>query len=105
MALSSSKNAFSSIKLISLNVGGLNIPEKRSQLLQSMHKNNADIIFLQETHFKTNSIPKLFNVRYPISLHATNQTSKTKGVSIIIAKHCPFLISDTCLDRDGRTFL
>lgn len=67
-----------------------------------MHKNKSDIIFLHETHFKTESTPKLSNARYPTSLHATNQASKSKGVSIIFAKHCPFQISDTCTDQEGR---
>lgn len=52
MASSSSTDILPSIKLVSLNARGLNIPEKRSQLLQSMHKNKADIIYLQETHLK-----------------------------------------------------
>lgn len=66
-----------------------------------MHKNKGDIIFLQETHFKTDSVPKLSNGLYPTSLHATNPTSKSKGVSILFAKHCPFQISDTCIDLKG----
>lgn len=101
MASSCPKTLLPTIKLISLNIWGLNIPEKRTQLLSSMHKNKADI-FLQETHFKTNFIPKPTNSRYPTSFHATNPSSKSKGVSILFANNCPFQISDTCRDPEGR---
>lgn len=92
----------SNTKIISLNARGLNLPEKRSQVLLSLHRNKADIVFLQETHFKTNSIPKLSNQRFPIALHATNHEAKTKGVSILIAKQCQFQITDTYVDGEAR---
>lgn len=91
-----------SIKIISLNARGLNIPEKRSQLLLSMHKNKADIVFLQETHFRTSSIPKLSNYRFPTSIHASNNSTKSKGVSLLFAKNCPFHVTDTCIDSEAR---
>lgn len=90
------------IEILSLNIRGLNIPERRSQLLLSLQKNKADIIFLQETHFKTSSIPKLSNYRYPTFFHATNKSAKSKGVSILLAKNCPFHIKDTCIDTEAR---
>lgn len=39
-----------SIKLLSLKVRGLNMPEKHSQTLREAHRARAHIIFLQETH-------------------------------------------------------
>lgn len=92
----------SNTEIISLNSRGLNLPEKRSQVLLSLHRNKADIVFLQETHFKTNSVPKLSNQRFPIALHATNHAAKTKGVSILIAKQCQFQITDTYIDGEAR---
>lgn len=89
-------------KLVSLNARGLNVPEKRTQVLLSMHKLKADIIYVQETHFKTDSIPKFSDLRYPTAFHATNKQSKTKGVSILISKQCPLIIKDTLADEDGR---
>lgn len=67
-----------------------------------MQKNKADVIFIQETHFRNDSIPKLTNRYYPMTYHATDQTSKSKGVSILIAQHCPFQLLDTRSDKEGR---
>lgn len=39
------------INVYSLNVKGLNVPEKRSKLFLLLRKAKADIVFLQETHF------------------------------------------------------
>lgn len=90
------------LKIVSLNVQGLNTPEKRSKLLLTMHRLKANVIFLQETHFRSNNTPKLSNAQYPTVLHATNPLHKTKGVSILIAKNCPFQIKDSLIDTDGR---
>lgn len=90
------------IKIISLNARGLNIPERLSQLLHVMHRNKADIIFIQETHFRTDAIPKLQNHYYPTAFHATTPTSKSKGVSILLAKNCPFQLAGTLADEEGR---
>lgn len=90
------------IKIISLNARGLNIPERRSQLLLTMQRSKADIIFLQETHFRTDAIPKLQNQYYPTTFHATSQTSKSKGVSILLSKHWPLQLTDTLTDVEGR---
>lgn len=86
------------LKIISLNARGLNIPEKRSQLLLTMQRNKADIVFLQEMRLRKDSILKLTNCYYFVIYHATNQTAKAKGVSILLAKDCPLKISDTLLD-------
>lgn len=72
------------VKLYSLNIRGLNIPEKRSQLLLLIWKSRADVVFLQETHFKSNNIPNLHDKFYPIAYHATTTESKSKGVPILI---------------------
>lgn len=81
-------------KIISVNAKGLNIPEKRSQVLHSMYKLKADIVFIQETDFKTDNVPKFLNHHFPTVIHATNKDSKTKGVSIFFSKNCPFQITD-----------
>ena len=41
------------LKLISVNVNGLNSPTKRSKIWSQLKNHKADIIFLQETHVKT----------------------------------------------------
>lgn len=94
-----------SIKCISLNTKGLNIPEKRSQLLLYIRRLKGDIVLLQETHFRSDNIPKLTDRYYPTVYHATNPQAKTKGVTILISKNLPLNISDTHIDKDGRYLL
>lgn len=89
------------VKLYSSNIRGLNTPEKRSQLLLLLQKAKADVIFLQETHFRSDSIPKLSNSYYNTVYHATNKDSKSKGVSILISKNCPIQIHDTLIDTNA----
>ena len=38
------------IKIMSLNVNGLNVPMKRERVMTKLKKEKAQIIFLQETH-------------------------------------------------------
>lgn len=72
--------------VISHNVKGLNIPEKRSTLLRKLKKSRPRFVFLQETHFKTNHVPRLTDSYFTEAHHATNDTSKSKGVSILVAE-------------------
>lgn len=58
------------------------------------------MVFLQETHFRSDSIPKLHNSFNPTVYHATNDYSKSKGVSILISKNCPLQVQDTMLDTN-----
>lgn len=45
-----------------------------------MKKLKADIVFIQETHFQSNNVPKLTNQYFPTTYHATNNAAKTKGL-------------------------
>lgn len=92
----------SQVKFCSLNMRGLNIPEKRSKLLHTLRQNKVQIAFIQETHFRSDNIPTLSNHHFPTAYHATNEEYKTKGVSILIAKNCPFQVSEVKKDKKGR---
>lgn len=72
----------------------MNLPEKRLQLLLTMQRN--------KTNFRTESTPKLQNLYYPTAYHSTNLESKSKGVTILLAKHCPFQVTDTLIDDKGN---
>lgn len=91
-----------SLKVYSLNAKGLNIPEKRSSVLAEAYRHKAQVLLLQETHFKSGAIPRLSNNRFPEVYHATCPDSKTKGVSIVLAKTFQFLLTDQILDPEGR---
>ncbi|CAI9602475.1 unnamed protein product [Staurois parvus] len=45
----------------------------------------ADVLFLQETHFRADHIPKFSNANYPTVYHSVNTEVKAKGVSILIS--------------------
>lgn len=86
--------------LISHNVNSLNIPEKRTKLLRQL-KVNLSIVYLQETHFKHQNIPKLTNNLFTKAYHATNPLAKTKGVTILINKNSS-LNTNIHSDPEGR---
>lgn len=88
--------------VISHNIRGLNIPERRSTLLRELKKGRPHFVFLQETHFKTNHIPKLTNQYFTRAFHDTNRDSRSKGVSILVSKDAPFKFSEQKTDPDGR---
>lgn len=100
------KMAYSSLgqnpTVISHNVRGLNIPERRTTLLRELRKGKPKFVFLQETHFKTAQVPRLTDSYFPEAYHATNNLAKSKGVSILISKHASFDITDKLLDPEGR---
>lgn len=91
-----------SIKLFSINAKGLNIPEKTTTFLNGFHKQKANIICIQETHFKADKVPKLQDKTFSLAYHATNPEGKTKGVSILISKQTSFQLLDSMLDPGGR---
>lgn len=78
------------------------MPEKRSQVLSVLAKQKAQFIFLQETRFHLDSIPKLTNYLSHIAIHSTNPTAKTKRASILLSKHAPFQLLDSLVDPEGR---
>lgn len=102
MTSSKPKMADISLKLLSLKAKGLYTPEKRSLVLTAMRTMKSDIIYLQETHFRTNAIPKFSNHSFPHSFHATSPISKSKGVSILLSKNVPIKITDSLIDDQGR---
>lgn len=88
--------------MITLNVKGLNVPEKRRILLNDMKRMQADIILLQETHFKENKLPILKNRYYPTVYHSTHLTAKSRGVPVQISAKVPWTLTDMKADTMGR---
>lgn len=88
--------------VISHNVRGLNTPEKQTSLLTELHKVKPSMAFLQEIHFKTGNVPSMLDKHCPHAYHATNSTSKFKGVSILCHKNVGFDISKQHAGADGR---
>ncbi|CAH2312669.1 Hypothetical predicted protein [Pelobates cultripes] len=89
------------IKIITHNVRGLNSPNKRHTLLKELNNTQADIVCLQETHFKQNSNPILGLKHFLHQFHATSPT-KSRGVSILLSHTLAFDLISMEPDPQGR---
>lgn len=89
------------VKPCSLNIRGLNTPETRTQLL-TLQKTKAHIVFIQETHFRSDNVPELQSNFFPTAYHASKEDSKSMGVSILISKHCPIQVLDIQRNDKGK---
>lgn len=77
------------------------MPEKRISILRELKKGRSHFVFLQETHFKTNKVPKVTNAFFTEAHNATNDSAKSKGVSILISK-LSFTLTDRLIVPEGR---
>ncbi|CAH2284046.1 Hypothetical predicted protein, partial [Pelobates cultripes] len=89
-------------KLMSLNVWGLNSPMKRTMLAQEIDRKGADIVFLQETHYRGEFKPKLRSKRIQISYYSNNVRQKSRGVVILISSTAAFTEIGIKTDPRGR---
>ncbi|CAJ0933332.1 unnamed protein product [Ranitomeya imitator] len=67
-----------------------------------MHKKRVDILLLQETHFRSDRIPKLNHKYYTQWFHGSNSDSKSKGVSIALHKSSQAQVVASKADSSGR---
>lgn len=102
MASNTVQNADAKLKVVFINVKGLNLQEKCSKPLAHARSLGADILLIQEMHFRSDCTAKLANLSYPIALHATNKQAKTEGVSILISKCLRLQIADSLIDDNGQ---
>uniref|UniRef100_A0A8C5QV12 exodeoxyribonuclease III n=1 Tax=Leptobrachium leishanense TaxID=445787 RepID=A0A8C5QV12_9ANUR len=85
------------MKIISLNVKGLNIPHKRHSLYTDINSEKPDVICLQETHFKHS----LYTPQYLTQYHSTFKT-KARGVTLLIHNRVAFQMHRILKDPKGR---
>lgn len=90
------------LNVVTLNAKGLNVPEKRRMLLNEMRHMKADIVLIQETHFREDKFPILKNRYYPTAYHSTHIAAKSRGVSIQISASIPWTLVDKKSDQAGR---
>lgn len=79
------------LNIISLNVQGLNVPQKRTKAFRSFQAKKAHIVCLQETHFTNNSTPTFFSSSYPQVFTASADT-KQCGTLVAFHHSTPFTI-------------
>lgn len=89
------------MKIISLNVNGLNNNVKRKKILQQLNREKGDILFLQETHLTQIEHKKLSKVTNA-QIFSSSFNSKRRGVATIIKSHIPFEKTKCIQDKEGR---
>ena len=67
---------------MSLNVCDVNIPHKRTSVLDIFPRNKVDSALVQESHLLANEITKLSNGLYPVAGYSSAST-RTKGAAIV----------------------
>lgn len=90
------------INIVTLNAKGLSVPEKRRMLHNDMRCLRANIVLLQETHFRENKFPILKNRFYPTVYHSTYSEAKSRRVSILISANLPWSLVEVLTDPLGR---
>lgn len=90
------------VHCLSLNVNGLNIPEKHTTVLLELWRMRTQVAFIQEIHFQSGKIPKFQNDRYPHIFHSIAPDSKKRVVCILLSGTKPWSFVDQRSDQEGR---
>ena len=78
------------LSIITLNVNGLNAPNKRQRLAKWIQKQDPYICCLQETHLKTRDTHRLKMKGWKKIFHANRDQKKKTGVAILISDKIDF---------------
>lgn len=93
-----------SLKIGTLNVGGIHSPIKRKKILLYLKKMQIDIAYLQETHLLAPEAEKLGTLGWKLLASAPFST-KARGVVTLIRNSCDFTVHSTKIDPQGRYVL
>ena len=91
-----------SIKILSLNVRGLNDKRKRQKVFYWLHEQNVDVIALQETHLGSESDEWKWKREWGQKSAWTNVAKGSRGVAMLIGKKSKVEISNIKKDPNGR---
>ena len=89
------------LSIITLNVDGLNAPNKRQRLAEWIQKPDHYISCLQETHLETRDTYRLKVKGWKKIFHA-NRDEKKSGVAILISDKIDFKIKAVKRDKEGH---
>ena len=89
------------ISIITLNVNGLNAPNKKHRLAECIQKQDPYTCCLQETHFRPRDTYSLKVRRWKNISHA-NGKQKKAGVAILISDKIDLKIKNFTRDREGQ---
>lgn len=91
----------SDLKLISLNVKGINHVVKRQKLLSFFQKEKCQIALLQETHLSDIEHMKLRR-NWVGQVFFSSYKSNSRGVAILLHKNLSFKLEKSITDNEGR---
>lgn len=89
------------LNFISVNARGLNIPHKRTTVLEFLRKKNIDFAMIQESHLLRKDVGRLANKFYH-SIATSSAATKCKGVAVLCKRKLKFDLIDTWADDAGR---
>lgn len=95
----------SNLKIISFNVNGVLNPIKRSKILSKMKKENAQIVYLQETHLNSTEHEKLKRMGFSKVYYSSYKSGHRRGVAILISHKVHFEKVKELKDKEGRYIL
>ena len=93
------------LKIISVNVRGLNTYEKRIKVYDWLNDSQIDIAFLQETHYVEKNVSKYDARWFGKSVHSFSDSTFSRGVSVLIRKDLDIEILNFHSSIDGRKLL
>ena len=77
------------LNLISVNARGLNIPHKRTTVLDFLRKKNIDFAMIQESHLLSKDAGRLANkLNHPIA--TSSASTKCRGVMVLCERKLKF---------------
>lgn len=91
------------LNILSLNVQGINVPQKRTKAFRFFQAQKAHIVCLQETHFTVDSTPKYMSSSYP-QIYTASATTKKRGTLIAFHRSIPFILKSEIKDPEGRYY-
>ena len=92
------------LKVISLNVRGLNKTSKRRQIFRWLHQQKSDVAFLQETYSSKQTI-NLWQSEWGGKIFASHGSTHSRGVMILFKPRLNVTIEKTIADKNGRFIL
>ena len=92
------------LSIITININGLNAPNKRQTLAEWIQKQDPYICCLQETHLKTRDTYRLKVKGWKKIFHA-NRDQKKAGVAILISDKIDFKTKAVKRDKEGHCIM
>ncbi len=93
------------MKIVTINVRGLNNPTKRMTIFKWLENGHFDIILLQETFCTSDSVKYVQKDWSGSSFHSISNSNHSKGVSILFSPKLDFKLLDSHACDDGRNYL